>query len=325
MKNTFLHIGILIASLLSASAWADGQAPVCNPTDEDTALFQGKTAREFFANRAAQHDCVTRYEKAKNDFSTARATLTQMVAAHAAPADIDRQEAQVDSLRTPYMEATAECGPCIANPITDPVEVSAGGRTQIWYKTDGSCQLPTTDREELSQSFDRLTRDLTHLSAYPRQPASGKGYDSILDVTGYDTKTGNLDHTLDGFDGAGSSLFLEVKGPLSTAFIYYFFDKFQFGTKGGLREFIMQGTAVPPVGFTPPRILSYTSASGKKHNVLATLLGPGSQTTWYVNEDGYLRYCATADMGIKSDFIKNFGRLQMLDLLVTSAAKAQGQ
>jgi hypothetical protein len=303
---------------------ADTHAPVCNPTDEDSALFQGKTAREFFAARSSQNDCVAKYEAAKKTFLDAQATLTKMVASGAAAADIDTQENQVESVRQPYLEATADCGPCVTNPIPDPVEVPGNGRTEVWYKSDGSCQLPGTDRTELAFKFDTLTTQLTHLSAYPRQPKTGKGFDSIIDVTAYDPKTGVFDRSIDAFNGAGAWLWLAVKGPLSTAFSYYFYDKYQFSTKNGLREFTMRGDSVAPNGFTAPQILSYTSASGKKHNVLNTMLGIGSSTTWYVNEDGYIRYCATADFPIKSDFVKNFGRQQMMDLLATAAAKAEG-
>ena len=78
-----------------------------------------------------------------------------------------------------------------------------------------------------------------------------------------------------------------------------------------------------PTGFVPPRVLTYTTASGKTKHVLNSSIKAGSSTTWYVNEDGYIRYCGTADFGIKSQFVKDFGRVQMLDLLATSAEKAQ--
>lgn len=313
----------LVLVMTAVSVFADPTRPVCDPHEEDATLLQNKKARDFFSDRAANADCVQKYQAAKKQFDDARGLLVKQVSDKVDAATIDKQEALVDNLRAPYLNLMAECGPCAANPIAAPIEVPANGRTEIWYTSDGSCQLPTTDKATLAKAFDNLTNDLTHLHAYPRQPGVQKGYNSILDVAAYDPKTGALDHNLDGFDGNGSSLFISVMGPIGTAFSYYFQDKFKFSEQNGLRQFAMAGTAVPPEGFTPPRSISYVTASGKKKVSLNTMLFPGSQTTWYVNEDGYVRYCATADFGIKSAFVQQYGRTLMLDLLNSSLEKTQ--
>ena len=319
MKRLFFVLSL--APFVAALA----EVPTCNLTEEDTALFQQKTAREFFAARATQTECVKKYEVAKAQFVAARAALVKSVADKAAAPVIDAAEKRVDELREPFGAALAECGPCAMNPITEPTEIPVpGGKTQIWYKTDGSCQLPSTDRAELSKSFDKLSSILTHLHQFPRKPGIGGGFNSIMQLSAYDPKDGRLIPEVDALvEGENTSLFLAVKGPHETGFSYYFNDRYDFSKKGGVRQFNRKGVAIAPVGFVPPRTLKYTTAAGKIKSVLNSSLKPGSSTSWYLNEEGYIRYCGTADFGLKSAFTKDFGRVQMLDLLATALERAQ--
>ena len=171
--------------------------------------------------------------------------------------------------------------------------------------------------------FDKLTTVLTHLHQFPRSPSTGQGFNSVMQLLAYDPRDGHFLPEVDAISGTGSSLFLAVKGPHETGFSYYFNDKYQFFQRGDVRQFTRQGVAVPPTGFVPPRVLKYVTAAGKVKSVLNSSLKAGSSFTWYLNEDGYLRYCGIADFGIKSEFVKDFGRVQMLDLLATSVERAQ--
>ena len=311
-----IRLLLALSFLPFLSAGADADIPVCNPTDEDTVLLQQKSGRDFFAARAARPECGDKYTTAKAQFLNAREGLVKLVSDQAPADQIDRQEAAVEDLRQPYLEATVACGPCATNPIEER-DVQIDGKTEFWYKNDGSCQLPSADKAALKQWFDKLVGELTHLSQYPREPGTGKGFNPVMQVAQYDPLTGSFVPGIDLFDGKGSPLFVVVKGPLGSAFSYYINDKYQQFERDGDRQFTMHGEAVAPEGFAPPRLVTYKTASGRTKRALNSLLAPGSATTWYVNEDGYVRYCATANPGFKSEFIENFGRTQMLDLLAT--------
>jgi len=312
---------LLVLFLPLFSAFADPVAPTCTPDSEDSSLFQGQSARDFFNARAADATCAQRYQQAKSAYDDARAQLKQLVTSGASASDIDAQESQVDTARTPFLEAMADCGPCAAQPIGDPIEITGGDRTQVWYQVNGSCQLPISDRAQLSQAYERLSDALTRISQYPRQANTGTGFHPILALYAVDSAGRRLPDVDKLPSDRATRAFLAIQGPLVTAFTSLLDVTYQTFERNGLRQLTVHEEEAPSDGFRPPRTISYLTASGKRKVAIGTFL-PRTNGQWYLNDDGYLRYCLSADFGLRSQFVESFGRSILLDLLSGAVEKA---
>jgi hypothetical protein len=120
MMKTGLSLLVCLSWISIAGADPAPVAPNCaTAASEDAALFGGKSARQFFSERLANTECQSRYEQARKAYDDARAELKALVDAHASADDIDAQDQVLTNLRTPYLSALTECGPCAAGRGSD--------------------------------------------------------------------------------------------------------------------------------------------------------------------------------------------------------------
>lgn len=317
-RNSF---AVCVLSLLtSMSVFADPTAPTCAPTAEDSVLLQGQTARAFFAARTASSDCTTKFQQAKAAFDDARAQLQKLAASGADTTALDNQETAVNAARTPYLAAMAECGPCAAQPAADPTVIE-GDHKQVWYQMDGSCQLPVTDKARLGRVFDKMSDMLSRFSQYPRQAKTADGFNPILALYAIN-QDGSPAANVDKLPAdKPTPAFIAIQGPLITSFSYFFNGTDKVYGDAGSRQYWMHEEGISPAGVRAPRTVSYLTAGGRKKTAINSALA-GANGQWYLNEDGYLRYCTSADFGTQSSFVKNFGQSILLDILSTAYDKA---
>lgn len=320
----------LLALVLVFHAVSAVERPQIPPAGEDATLFKGKTAREFFKARAADTACQKDLAFARQSFVEQRDALARLLPGKDADR-IDAQEAAMRRSRNGYLALLAKCGECATREIEKRV-ITLPARTEVWYISDGSCQLNTEDKTVLAGAYKKMAGSLTHLKQYPKEDPRAEadaplklsqGFFNLLEFVGVDGQTGALAPKLDMVEKSPFHSFISVRGPdlgvVKLAAGYYakneiknHDEKFFHLTFEGER---------PPLGFKKPSVYVITASQRK---TLAGALNIFSvMGSWYVNADGYLRYFTAADFGLSVKFMDQLAHEILLDTVAQLSERGQ--
>jgi hypothetical protein len=296
----------------------------------DARLASGKP-REFYESRAkANPDCVKDLDKAKEDFREVAKQIKELKAKRsglkdaevdAINKDIDRLGADLGKKRSVVLKWMDKCGECSVQEVTG-VKVASVSRTENWYVSDGSCQIPSKDPAVLKAAFKKISESLQHAKRYPHYSEEG-GFTNILDfqiakveTKGKDITKISFDPKVDLFTGAQNFLGIWVRGIPGFNFRYFISAEQKLSPSED--AFHLKFETVPSeliklkeVPF--PEISDYT-ASGKATPVKASSL-KNVIGAWYLNSDGYLRYYTAAEFLFMFDKLKDIARSTLLDTL----------
>lgn len=281
----------------------------------DTVLTGGKSAREFFAERTKDSPCRRELLDLRAKYREESEKFEKMKKDAATVAALDDQGLNVEKAKRAVVLKNNECGECAARPVARTV-INDVGRTEVWYVSDGSCQLPITNPQELSKAYEQLRDAILRVKKYPHY---ADGLHHILELKAVDTKTGQWLNDKDLLDNDPQGIFVSIRGPqlfgLVTAFSYLCEVKWAESLRGEQKQLVLTGTGVrPPSGFNYPEVYSYQGGGGKtaipeKRQKKASAL----LKMWYLTQDGYLRYFTAADFGASISFIDQLGQEVMLD------------
>ncbi len=336
----------------SASLFAvRGPAPSIPTPGEDTILTGGLTAREFFEKRASDAACVDDLKKEKAAEGAILTKIADLKKSRAGKTgtDLDAINDQIDALepdltkaRNTMLDRMEMCGECATRPL-DPVEsdvILPNGRkdptkTQKWYVSNGSCQIPTKDPKILKEIFNTVSQSLIETEKYPKT-AEG-GFANILNFKVANNK--DLTPTADNVFPAATpekpiNVYLWVLGPkLGAQFIFYYYLKSFHETKtnaAGLSEFRMdfETTGDPRLkgSWKVPGApdVSDSALSGRVRGDLTIRMPLNSvKGQWYVNSDGYIRYFTAAEFPVKMDDIEKLGRRILIRTLYDASKRAK--
>lgn len=317
MRQILLLVGALFGITLFAA-----DRPVYPERGEDKVLTGGKTAREFFAERTKDSPCRRDLLGLWEKYKTALKKLDDMK--KAGDADMDEQYDLVTNLRRSITLKNNECGECAAHP-TKKIVIQTPARTEVWYQSDGSCQLPFTDKAQLAKAFDTIRDSVLRAKQHPHY---ADGLHHVLEVKAVDGKTGKFLPEVDLLGAEPQPVFVSVRGPeilgLLTAFSYVKNATWKDATVDGVRELVFKADGQrPPLGFQYPDVHS-VKPSGAKETVPPLRQKKVTQllSYWYVSEDGYLRYFTAAEFGVALKFIEELGQEVMLDSVFSQYKKA---
>ncbi len=320
-----------------------GSRPSIPAPEIDPALIQdGKTVREFFENRAKDAACQSDLTKAKADYRQKLKEVEDLKATRVLTTDgkedatlksindkIDAMNAPLIALRDKMLVLIDKCGECATHEV-ESRDVDAGaGKTENWYISDGSCQIPSDDPAVLSKAFKLISESLLRTSAYPK--TAKDGFANILAFRAANKKDLSA-LSDDKFPASPLNLFLWVLGPPLPFGLGWF--RFQYYVKA---EYTEPKTATDPFFLkfeteADARIKADTEIVGLENIPDTTLSGrakKGGKTTWlknvqgswYVTPDGYLRYYTAAQFPMKLKDIATQGRRILIDTLVFAQSR----
>ena len=251
---------------------AEPAQPVIPEPGLDKVLTGGLTSHDFFARRAEDIDCRYELDKAKKDGAPRPVLLKWM----------------------------ARCGECAVRPQGEPIVIKKVTHTEVWYVSDGSCQLDT------GKSFEKLSQSLLDMRQYPKKTG---GFHALLEFIGYD---GTTKKPIEIATESPFEAFVAISGPvflgIPTAASYYIKNEF----KKDENYFHLKFSATPPPpGYTYPTL-------SVPQMRLSRVLG-----SWYVDRDGYIRYFTAADFGLKMQYAADLASEIILDTLVQLTERAQ--
>lgn len=315
----------LILFLFSSILFAAPRPEMPEP-GVDRVLTEGLSSREFFEKRASKTTCFQALEKDRIQYRTERAELFQLKKSGASASTLDAKERKMLALQKALLLKVEDCGECATRPV-ESVNVPTPQKTELWYIADGSCQLPTRDKNQLELAYQTSLDILLDAQKYP---AKNGGFSSVLEFSAVDMTAGELLPEIGKFPAEPFHTFVGVKGPVIVAqlgFQYIGKTNFFHREKNGLKELVITMRGVEfPQNFEPPTMY-VEKASGKKDSVVAYSLKT-FQIMWYLNSDGYSRYYTAADFGqIVSvlSFLKDFARETLGTTLFQQVERSLGK
>lgn len=289
-------IALIFLSFSALVFGADAKAPTIPPKGIDTVLV-GKSPRDFFKERAKDTDCRKTLKDKLVDLRKERGELKRIIADKGSVREIDAQEVKVKEARKAILVPMAKCGQCAVQKVEERVVSTTAGR-QLWYITDGSCQVETSDPKHLEAGFKKMAGSLLDLREYRSHfPNKTVGMADLREFVEVNHETGKFLPAAK-IETSPFYTFISVRGPtpgFQTLSTYYVKNEFT-PIKD---DFYLKFNGVKPP-FTITTLKDYT-AGGTVVPVfqinLKTVIG-----SWYVNPDGYLRYFTAADFAGASLF-----------------------
>jgi hypothetical protein len=354
------YLSAFVFLVLSAPLFAaPGPTPVIPFPGEDSVLTGGLPARQFFEDRATKNpvctaNLITAKKKVRDllklvaDLKDSRAGKT--------PEEIEAINDKIDAYenektpvdvnllvaRTKMLDLMQECGECatrkldlVESDILLPDGRKDPSKTQKWYVSNGSCQLPTKDPKILANVFEVLSKSLIRADDYPKSAPGG-----FANIVNFKQARSSDLHVLpdnefpDATKDKSMNIYLWVLGPkIGAQFIfYYYLTSFHdtYKTARGVDEFFMnfqtqpdarlKGSWKAPGG---PAIFD-TTLSGRRANSFITELPLANvKGQWYVNGDGYLRYYTAAEFPLKIKEIETLGRRILIRTITDAAARGK--
>jgi len=300
---------VLLLLLTANGLVADEGKPPSYPVPGvDMVLTGGKSAKEFFAARAADTDCRKTLEEAKAAYRAEKDKLDTMTKEKASRDDLDEQERKVENSRYKLLVNMEECGPCATDEVKS-VKVESAFRTEYWYVVDGSYQIEAKDEAQLKKKIKQLKQFLLTV------PAKNDRLRNVIEYSLVDNETGKLlaDRTI------GRSpfyAFTSIGRPmLGSVFACDFYSKGVAETSPRqATELLVKTEIVPrPNTFTPPSG-DYVSPSGAKYPTQHEIIRSGLSMT-YLSSDGYLRMWNAVDYRADLDLARKMMRMAHLDIL----------
>ena len=297
--------------------------------------MKNKSAREFFSERSKSQDCQVSLLEKKQGYQEARQQLKELLTQRDLDA-IDKQEIVMRRARDSYLEEMRQCGDCAIGEMKSKAFVSPEG-SATWYLSGGHCQIPIPQEkpQELKKAYERVTDFLTHLKRYPKENSRqgadtplqlSQGFYYMLDFVAVDPDSGSLLKDWDEVKDSPFFAFLAVKGieifGQKTAVTYYIKNTIESSEEDSYFHLTFKGER-PPENFQRPE-LSWIPASRRKQAVMPMRI-PSVIGSWYVNQDGYLRYYTAANFGVSVKFAEGLAQSILLDTLATLLERGMGE
>jgi hypothetical protein len=302
-QNLFKALFILSPVIFNSTSFAD-ERPTIPEAGEDKVLTGGKSAEQFFRERAQDTQCVAELDEAKAQRVALKKELADAIAAKESDDEIDAKEDKLNEQLEGLLDVMERCGECASR--LDRLSIPGPAKTEHWYVANGSCMIPSNPKR-----FERMADLLLHLKAYPKKLG---GFDDILEMVAVDPKTGALLPDVDKPESQPFFSFIAVRGPelipgFPTGMNYYFRNDYVQTDS----TFYYTYKAQPiPRGFKAPEIYLHR-ASGRKKTVrslrLSQVLG-----SWYL-KDGYLRYFTASDFPVDLDYAAKLARQILVSTL----------
>ena len=118
---------------------------------------------DVIARHRKNSDCRGELSRSVHLYAEAKQNLKARVAAGASADDIDSAEKVMRQARAPMLLNIEKCGPCVTHPVTKPIII----KKQVWWVSDGSCQLEG-DAKTLQAAYEKISNSLLHLPEYPK-------------------------------------------------------------------------------------------------------------------------------------------------------------
>ncbi len=317
---------LFLLAILPVSMRADDVKPPSYPTPGvDRELTNGKTAKEFFAARAADSVCRSAWVELKSAYQAEKDKLEAMTKAHEGRNELDSQEIALENSRYKLLLKTEECGPCATDEVKT-VRAETAGKAVYWYVSDGSYLVEAADEAQRKKKVQRLRQLLLTV------PTKKFRLRSVIDYVLVDNATGKLLDDARVIDHSPYYVFTSVGKPVLGAVLagdFYMKGVYETSNKQPA-EFIIKTEIVPrPKGFSPP-VNDYVSLSGANYLTHHEVVPAGLGMT-YLTSDGYLRIWTATSYGSDLE-IPEIGRammrrghldtlLQFVELLEQSEAK----
>jgi hypothetical protein len=291
-----------------------GQAasrPVVPVPGEDTPLFGGKTAREFFQARFSDTACRADLKRARESYEALKKELASLVTGGSGSDAIDSKETEMDEARLRLLERTETCGECATHEI-EQVIVPTAGRSEIWYVSDGSCYAGPDARE----GFLKTRASLKDVLKYSKRTG---GFRWLLEFMPVDPDSGALHPEIRTLEKFPFTAFIalrgvEVLGQL-VAYTQLFQIRWEDKSEAGRDSTTIRYQGInPPRGFSPPTV-GDVHASGRITPAIQMRVSK-TQAFWHLTSDGYVRYYTAADFGMSVKFAERDGRRMLLDTLL---------
>lgn len=279
---------ILFTSILNAATRPEIPSP-----EVDKVLTHNLTARQYFTRKSATSaSCFSQLSALKANYRSLRKELASMKSTGATPESLDAKEKESFGVLEQLSKNLMECGECDQQAI----QLKDG-----YTIADGSCQLPTEDKQVLETAFAKSTEDLLDVQKYA---TTRNGFSALLEFIGMDYKTGELLPSLGklALPTDPFHIYVAVEGPVNpftgglTGFQYVASNEVIGQEKNGLKELIILVKGQPfPDGFEAPTVYSISAGGKKRRPTMVSLTNV--QAMWYLNSDGYSRYYTAAKFG----------------------------
>jgi hypothetical protein len=302
----FFQAVVLLLFAADFSTADDVKPPTYPAPGVDLVLTGGKSAKEFFASRAADADCRAALAEAKAAYEADQAKLDAMTQSREARDALDAQERALEDSRYAYLVKMEECGPCATDDVKS-VKIQSSGRTQYWYVLDGSYLIEAANESQRKQKVQRLKTFLLTVPAKKKELLR-----NLIEYRLVDNATGEMLEGVQVIKQSPFYTFTSIGRPvLGSVFACDFYSKGVLETSNGL---VLKSEVVPrPKTFSPP-LTDYVSPSGKTYYTRHEPVRSGLGMT-YLNSDGYLRMWSATDYGIDMSAARSMMRRAHLDLL----------
>jgi hypothetical protein len=287
---------VMISLILSVSVLAADEPcprPQLPGAGEDTALMGGASARDFFAARAAKTDCRTRLKAAKEEWTATQA--------------LDAKER--------WLTLVEECGECVTRPV-DKCVIPTASRTEVWYTTDGSCQVDADTASALKEGF-RKSRDTLHdVPLYSRKTG---GFEHLLEFLPVDMATAEWQPDVKRMESFPFYSFVALRGVELFGSLLAYTQVFEVTWEdtqfqGQPMAIVRLNGVKAPRGFTAPQV--YDLLPDGKKIIAAQMRVPKVIAAWYLHEGGYVRYYTAGDFGISLKYAEKAGRRMLQETVL---------
>jgi hypothetical protein len=303
---------LLTLSIFCFSLFAQEAPPEIPTPGEDTKLFLGESAEQFFVKREGKSTCRKTLEEDRNAFRTAESDLKKLINSKAPAEEIDEQERTMESARTEFLESMEKCGECATQRLGSATIQPPEKRVQYWYVTDGSCLARNLNPTQLEQYYQNMKAILLDTGKYARHH---QGFPGIVEFFGMDMATGAKLPPGPVPTAVPFKAFIAISGPLNRAYNYVVTNRIEEKQTGDLKEFILtfHGEKAPE---NYQKEIYFISASGKKTKMPPYWLSD-VKGMWYFNNKGYSRYFTAADFRTSMGFIlEDLARKTLLSTVV---------
>jgi hypothetical protein len=318
----------------------------------DADLVGANGPRAFFEKQASDAACVSDLGKVRSEYRTilteieslkkarpksTKADGTEDAALKTANDAIDAKGVSLKEKRKELLALMQKCGECSAQDVK-PWKVKPTPKrpqAEMWYVTDGSCQIPSKDTKVLESAFQEVSNSLVHAKSYPAYSPGGFG--NVLEfqlakVTGAGpTVKVEFLPKEDKFPASPIHLGIWIRGfeAFNNLFAFRYFIKanYEFKDANGLKEFWLTFNTVDDDISTQKKVVfpdtvTDLTTSGRVKKVKPNNL-KNVQGLWYLNSDGYIRYYTAAVFPFPNDNLAELGKNILLDTLTTLSERGK--
>jgi len=274
---------------------------------------EGVTHAQFILRRKADSACTSDLAAAERAYRDSRRELVRLVETSASGDEIARMERRLVTRRAVWHARLGECGDCWAAPTRRIEGEELDG--QVWYESDGFCEIPFTAPGPLERAWSAATDFLLSVGRYPREKL---GFPHVARLVAVDFATGALRPEVKELSVSPTHLWVLALGPrileLQSGFTYFNELTFERVKWAADAEMLIRARTVrPPRGFVPPRAEAVNVAGERE--IVATKSLSRVKAQWYLDGAGHLRYWTAAEFRAPSKFVEESGQaLEMATL-----------